>query len=187
MKRKCHFHCTDMWFCSQVLRVDCSIKYVLVATEYIMKMENFVCRKFITLFFFTFSDWSVQSIFFLIQFWWEFLCFTCITLYMTIRFYINMYSYLWLPWWLSGKESACQFRRHGFNPWVRKIPWRKKQQLTPLFLLGKSRGQRMLVSFSPWGPKSVSHDSVTKTTITFIFNYIDLSFDGRKQMYIDPV
>ena len=27
-----------------------------------------------------------------------------------------------LPWWLSGKESACQCRRHGFNPWSRKIP-----------------------------------------------------------------
>ena len=28
--------------------------------------------------------------------------------------------------WLSGKESACQCRRHGFNPWVGKIPWRRK-------------------------------------------------------------
>ena len=27
-----------------------------------------------------------------------------------------------LPWWLSGKESACQCRRHGFNPWSWKIP-----------------------------------------------------------------
>ena len=27
-----------------------------------------------------------------------------------------------LPWWLSGKEPACQCRRHGFNPWSRKIP-----------------------------------------------------------------
>ena len=27
-----------------------------------------------------------------------------------------------LSWWLSGKESACQFRRHRFNPWSRKIP-----------------------------------------------------------------
>ena len=26
-----------------------------------------------------------------------------------------------LTWWLSGKESACQCRRHGFNPWVREI------------------------------------------------------------------
>ena len=29
---------------------------------------------------------------------------------------------LGLPWWLSGKEPACQCRRCGFKPWVRKIP-----------------------------------------------------------------
>ena len=26
------------------------------------------------------------------------------------------------PWWLSGGESACQFRRHGFNLWFGRIP-----------------------------------------------------------------
>ena len=39
--------------------------------------------------------------------------------------WIHVYMY-WLPWWLSGKESACQCRRLGFNPWVRKILWRRK-------------------------------------------------------------
>ena len=41
----------------------------------------------------------------------------------------------------SGKEYACQCRRHkrcGFSPWVRKIPWRRTQQLTPVCLLGES-------------------------------------------------
>ena len=40
------------------------------------------------------------------------------------------------PRWLSGKESACQCRRqgrHGFNPLVRNIPWRRKWQPTPVF------------------------------------------------------
>ena len=32
----------------------------------------------------------------------------------------------WLPWWLSGRESACQCRRCRFDPWVGKIPWRRK-------------------------------------------------------------
>ena len=41
-----------------------------------------------------------------------------------------------LPWWLGGKEPTCQCRRHKFSPWVGKIPWRRKQQATPLFLLG---------------------------------------------------
>ena len=39
-----------------------------------------------------------------------------------------------------GKESACQYRRYkrlGFDPWVWKIPWRRKWQLTPIFLLGE--------------------------------------------------
>ena len=40
--------------------------------------------------------------------------------------------------WLSGKESACQCRRHRFNPWVRKISWRRKWQPTPVLLPGES-------------------------------------------------
>ena len=43
-----------------------------------------------------------------------------------------------LPWWLSGKESACQCRRPEFDPCIRKIPWRRKWQLTLVFLPGKS-------------------------------------------------
>ena len=38
------------------------------------------------------------------------------------------------PWWLSGKEVACQCRRLAFNPWVGKIPWRRAWQPTPVFL-----------------------------------------------------
>ena len=40
-------------------------------------------------------------------------------------------------WWLSGKESGCQCRRRGSNPWIRKIPWRRKWQPTPIFLSPK--------------------------------------------------
>ena len=47
---------------------------------------------------------------------------------------------LGLPWWLSGKESTCQFRRHGFNPWVRKNPCRRAWQPTPVFLPETSHG-----------------------------------------------
>ena len=53
-----------------------------------------------------------------------------------------------LPWWLSGKESACQYRRYGFDPWVEKIPWRKKWQQLQDFLPGKSHGQSSLAVFS---------------------------------------
>ena len=79
------------------------------------------------------------------------------------------------PWWLSGKvhltvlrvsskEAACQFRRLWFNPWAGKIPWRRKWPPTPVFLPGKSHGQRSLVGYIPWGHKRVRRDLVTKTT-----------------------
>ena len=60
-----------------------------------------------------------------------------------------------LPGWLRGKESPCQHRRHGFNPWVGKIPWWKAWHLTPVFLPGESHGQRSLVGYSPWGHKEL--------------------------------
>ena len=48
--------------------------------------------------------------------------------------------------------------RPGFNPWVGKIPWRRAWQPTPVFLPGKSHGQRSLAGYSPWGCKRVGHD-----------------------------
>ena len=46
-----------------------------------------------------------------------------------------------LPSWLSGKKFACQQRWHrrcGFDPWIGKIPWRRKWQPIPVFLTGES-------------------------------------------------
>ena len=68
---------------------------------------------------------------------------------------------IWPPRWRSGKESFCQWRRckrHGFNPWVRKISWRRKWQHTPVFMPGKSHGQRSLAGSSVYG------DSLDKNT-----------------------
>ena len=59
-----------------------------------------------------------------------------------------------LPGDASGKEPACQCRRCkrlGFDAWVQKIPWRRAQQPTPVFLPGEPHGQRSLVGYSPWG------------------------------------
>ena len=44
---------------------------------------------------------------------------------------------------------------HGFEPWARKIPWRRAWQPTPVFLPGESHGQRALVGCSPWGVKEL--------------------------------
>ena len=54
------------------------------------------------------------------------------------------------PSWLSGKEPACQCKRHRFDPWVSEFPWRRKWQPTPVFFPGKShRRGRSLVGYSP--------------------------------------
>ena len=58
----------------------------------------------------------------------------------------------------SGEGPICQRRRHkghGFNAWVRKIPWRRAWQPTPIFLLGESIGQRRLTGYSPRGRKKI--------------------------------
>ena len=48
-----------------------------------------------------------------------------------------------------------QCRRSRFDRWVRKIPWRRKGQPTPVFLPGKSHGQRHLAGYSPQGHKEL--------------------------------
>ena len=50
---------------------------------------------------------------------------------------------------LSYIRSTCYGRTHRFNPWFGKIPWRRKWQPTPVFLPGKSHGQRNLAGYSP--------------------------------------
>jgi len=52
----------------------------------------------------------------------------------------------------SGKEPTCPCRRckrHGFDPWVGKIPWRRAWQSIPVFLPGESYEQRSLAGYSP--------------------------------------
>ena len=51
----------------------------------------------------------------------------------------------------DGKESACNLRDQGIDPWVGKIPWRREWQPTPVFLSGEFHGQSL------WGFR-VGHD-----------------------------
>ena len=67
-----------------------------------------------------------------------------------------MPSMMRLPLWLSGKEYACNAGDVG------SIPWRRKRQPTPVFLSGKSHGQRRLEGYHPWGHKRVGHDLAAK-------------------------
>ena len=59
---------------------------------------------------------------------------------------------LGFPGGASGKEPTPQCRsckRHGFDPWVEKIPWRRAQQPTPTLLTGESLGQRNRTGYDP--------------------------------------
>ena len=61
-----------------------------------------------------------------------------------------MYVYMGFPGGTSDKEPAFQckrLKRCGFDPWVRKIPWRRKWQPTPVFSPGESHGHRSLAGY----------------------------------------
>ena len=64
----------------------------------------------------------------------------------------------------EGKESDCQWRRPGFNPWVRDIPWRRKWWPISIFLPGEPHGQRSLVGYNPWGRKGLDTAEQLNTT-----------------------
>ena len=53
-------------------------------------------------------------------------------------------------------SAGQRHRRCKFSPWVRKIPWRRKWQPTPVFLPGKFHGQRSLAGYSPWSRKELN-------------------------------
>ena len=53
------------------------------------------------------------------------------------------------------KGTTCQCKRLGFDPWVGKIPWKRKWQPTSVFLPEKSHGHRSLAGYSPRGPKEL--------------------------------
>ena len=55
-------------------------------------------------------------------------------------------------------------KRHGFNPWVGKILWRRKWEPTPVCLPGESHGRRILVGYSSWGCRVRNNLASKQTT-----------------------
>ena len=82
--------------------------------------------------------------------------------FMTVAaLWIQCWGYCILCWAspkLSSRRIHLWCRRHRFNPWVWKIPWRRKWQPTPVILPIKSHGQRNLAGCSPWGHKRAGHN-----------------------------
>ena len=70
---------------------------------------------------------------------------------------------------MAQRVRCLPAMRPGFDPWVRKIPWRREWQPTPVFLPGKSHGQRSLVDYSPWDRRE------SDTTERLHFHFLSLS------------
>ena len=71
------------------------------------------------------------------------------------------YIYIGFPGGASGKEPASQCRRRqrpGFNPWVRKIPWRRAWQPTLVFLPGEFPWTEEPGRLQSMGLQRVGHD-----------------------------
>ena len=71
--------------------------------------------------------------------------------------------------------SVGRRKRHRFDPWVGKIPWRRAWESTPVFLPGESHGLRSLAGYSPWVSESDMTEQLTHTH-THIFDVRKLGY-----------
>ena len=123
--------------------------------------------------------------------WIHITCISCIgrrTLYHECHLGSHIYGFLGGT---HGKASACQCRRCrwcGFNPWVGKNPESRKWQHIPVFLPGKSHGQRSLVDYSLWGCKQSDMTAHTHThthTHTVVHKYpVHIQYTFGKMCWI---
>ena len=72
------------------------------------------------------------------------------------------------PHGLDSKESACNEGDPGSVPGLRRSPWRREWQPTPVFLPGEFHGQRSLVGYSPWSHKR--SDTTERLTLSLVRN-----------------
>ena len=80
---------------------------------------------------------------------------------MILSSYPQVFGKVYFPAGTVGKDSTCWCKRHRFETWVGKIPWKRKWLPTPVFL----PEQRSLVGYSPWGCR-VRHDQATNTALS---------------------
>ena len=104
---------------------------------------------------------------------------------MKARFFFFLIHFLISPGGAEVKASACNVgdlgSRPGFDPLVRKIPWRRKWQPTPVFLPGESHGQRSLVDYSPRVTNSQTRlSNFTHFTYENLGNSILRGSDGKE-------
>ena len=76
--------------------------------------------------------------------------------------FLNCMKPNWLPWLVSGKESACQCRRRGFDPWIKKIPLEKKMATHSSILAKDISWRKEPGGLQSIGSERVRHDWATK-------------------------
>ena len=62
---------------------------------------------------------------------------------------------------VTNPPTSARDKRCGFDPWVRKIPWKRAWHPTPVYLPGKYHGQKCLAGYSPWGRKELDTTEAT--------------------------
>ena len=67
----------------------------------------------------------------------------------------------------SVVKNSLPNKRRRFDPWVKKIPWRGKWQLSPVFLPGELHGPRSLMGYSPWAHKELDRTEHTHNVILY--------------------
>ena len=90
----------------------------------------------------------------------------------------------YIPWgfqvaqWLKNPPRQC--RRCGFDPWIRKISWRRKWQLTPVFLPGESHGQRSQGDYSPGDCKESNRSKWLEQQYSRMRNVLELAYTSSQ-------
>ena len=79
-------------------------------------------------------------------------------------------------------KNRPQCGRLGFDPWVRKIPWRRKWRPSPVFLPGEAHGQRSLVGYSPWDHRESDMTEPLTLTLMYVLLYKYIVY---KHIYIN--
>ena len=69
---------------------------------------------------------------------------------------------MWVQWWLSKKESACNSREVSFDPRIEKIPGEANGNPLQCTWLGNPMDRGAWWAYSPWGRKRIGYDLVTK-------------------------
>ena len=86
----------------------------------------------------------------------------------------------------DGKKICLQCGTPGFNPWVRKIIWRREWQPTPVFLPEEFHGQRSLAGYSPWSGKDYYYLLFIYYLSIYIIYYLSTIYDSYYYLCPQP-